>query len=107
MLKSWLTVEAILRRADRAGIMAVVVQRGDGDAGAIVIRFIDQDGSARILTPTLITLDGAKDWRAPRDGLEDAQAAEAYISRRIAQDPDCWVLDIWSTRTDDLLVPAS
>jgi hypothetical protein len=107
MLKSWLTVEAILRRADRAGIMAVIVQRGDGDAGAILVRFFDGAHRTEVRTPMMVTLDGGRDWHPPRDGLTDPATAEDFLQRRMAQDPDCWVLDIWSGRIDALLVATS
>jgi hypothetical protein len=113
-LKSHIWVSAYLRRLSIAFISAVVVKRGDADAGAIYVKVATLDGRAQVFAPLSAELAQA----APGDGLllEEGRAwqavypsampeadADAYLSRQAARDPDIWILEVESPQGRHLL----
>jgi hypothetical protein len=93
-LKAEFWVKALLRRCAAADAPAVVVRRGDADAGAVLVKVNRLDGSACVYAPGW-GLEGERIWRrgtgpAPAPDAE----AEAYIARQTRRDPDLWVVEI-------------
>lgn len=95
-LKSEIWVKAYIRRCAGAGAPAVVVRRGDIDAGVIFIKVSRLDGSSALYGPApagLAREDGDRRW-----ALAVASASEADIEVRLARerdmDPDVWVLEV-------------
>ncbi len=93
-LKAEFVVKALIQRCQSAGAMAMVVRRGDADAGTLLLKINTLDGSAVVLAPGY-DLEGERIWRrASGDApVEDADA-EAYIARALTRDPDIWVVEI-------------
>lgn len=93
-LKAEFWVKALLRRCAAADAAAVVVRRGDADAGAVLVKVNRLDGSASVYSAGW-SLDGERVWRRAT-GVEPApdREAEAYISRQAQRDPDLWVVEI-------------
>lgn len=93
-LKTAIRIAALLRRYDQVAIPCLVVRRGDGDAGAVLIKFNrladdctvfaqERDGDGRLI------------WQAVSgDAVVSEAAADAYIARQLKRDPDLWVLEI-------------
>lgn len=90
-------VSALLRRVNDAGGMAVVLARGDGDAGGVLMlvsergqdvraleRGIDAAGRDALIVTAVVGDSAAADPRAITD----------YWQRRRARDPDLWVVEL-------------
>jgi hypothetical protein len=97
-LKAEIWVKAYLRRCQHEGAAAVLVRRGDGDAGAIYIKVSRLDGTAMLFGPAPAGLDEAGEERRWQPCLDPAAAAEevadAYLSRQIEFDPDIWIVSV-------------
>ena len=116
-LKSEIWVKAYIRRCQHEGAAAVLVRRGDADAGAIYIKVSRLDGTALLFGPAPAGLDEAREerrWEPCLGGRPAAEAdADAYLARQVAFDSDIWIvavedgagrhfLDDWLvTRRDD------
>ena len=96
-LKSRIWVQAQIRMCDIAHLPAVVVKRGDPDAGAIILRLSRLDGTCHVFTQAR-TASGAAAWAkasgADAEGRLADDAADAYIARQRKFDPDLWILEI-------------
>jgi hypothetical protein len=93
-LKTGLVVEAALYLATQRAIPIAVVRRGDGDAGAILIKLNQLENGFTVLAQTR-TLEGELVWmRATGATPVEEPAADTYIERQIKRDPDLWVVEI-------------
>jgi hypothetical protein len=112
-LKSELWVKAYIRRCHVEGAAAVLVRRGDADAGAIYIKVSRLDGTALLFGPAPAGLDFAREERRWQPALQAAPAAErdadAYLARQLEFDPDVWIVEVEDTAgrhfLDDWLAP--
>ena len=77
-LKSEIWVKAYLRRSRHEGADAVLVRRGDEDAGAIYIKVSRLDGTASLFGPAPAGLDAAEGEDARR--VRRAVARDAVFS---------------------------
>ena len=97
-LKSELWVKAYIRRCQHDGAAAVLVRRGDTDAGAIYIKASRLDGTALLFGPAPAGLEEAREERRWVPCLEQSPAreadADAYLQRQIAFDPDIWIVEV-------------
>ena len=97
-LKSELWVKAYIRRCRIAGADALLVRRGDADAGAIYIKVSRLDGTALLFGPAPAGLDEAREDRRWQPCLKEQPAAEAeadaYLERQRSFDSDIWIVAI-------------
>jgi hypothetical protein len=97
-LKSELWVKAYLRRCRTEGADALLVRRGDTDAGAIYIKVSRLDGTALLYGPAPAGLDEAREDRRWQPFLKGGPAAEAevdgYLERQIGFDADIWIVAV-------------
>ncbi len=93
-LKTGLWVRAQIRLCDIESIPAVVVHRGDADAGAVLLRINRLSDGCEVLT-RFRGLDGEPGWlRGTGADPVDEREADDYVRRQIDRDPDVWVLEI-------------
>ncbi len=94
-LKTEFWAAALMRRWNNgADVTAMLVKRGDRDAGAVVLKISRLDGTAYVLDQTT-TAEGRRAWlRATGAGAIADTDAEAYIRRQLKRDPDLWVIEI-------------
>ena len=97
-LKSEIWVKAYLRRCQVEGVDAVLVRRGDADAGAIYIKVSRLDGTADLYGPAPAGLDGAREerrWAAclPLRPAPEADV-DAYLARQAEFDSDIWIIAV-------------
>ncbi|HWB47421.1 MAG TPA: DUF1491 family protein [Hyphomicrobiaceae bacterium] len=97
-LKSEMWVKAYLRRCAVAGVDAVLVRRGDADAGAIYIKVSRLDGTAALFGPAPAGMDETREerrWQACLDREPAPEGeADAYLERQVAFDPDVWIIAV-------------
>ena len=95
-LKSGIWIKALIRRCDLAAVPIAVVARGDGDAGAILLKFNGGTAGCAVLTQAR-GQGGELLWMRATGPVPVAEAdADAYIARQRQRDPDIWVAEIES-----------
>jgi hypothetical protein len=91
-LTSDLWVSAYLARLRLAAIPAYVTARGDGMAGAVVVKLATLDGRARAYERRSDLMTGAWSWIVLTEGPE--ADVDALITRQRGRDPDLWVIEV-------------
>ncbi len=91
-LKAHVAVSAGLRRADREGLFAAVVYRGDRDAGTLLVKVNHLDGNA-VLYGQARDGDGRLGWR-PFAGPAPEARIDAAAERERRLDPDAWLIEV-------------
>ncbi len=97
-LKSDIWVKALIARAAGGGCPAVVVRRGDGDAGAIFVVVARLDGTSDLYGPAPAGLqsdDGERLFERLRAAAPDSLVSE-HLTREARLDSDFWVVEIES-----------
>jgi hypothetical protein len=96
-IKAGIWVSAYIRRLNAMAVPALVVRRGDGDAGAVFIKLNALDGRVQILRPAASGIEAVEDARrwSPvfREAKPEAEA-DAYLARQAEFDPDLWVIEV-------------
>ncbi|MED5396572.1 MAG: hypothetical protein CFH05_01416 [Alphaproteobacteria bacterium MarineAlpha3_Bin4] len=93
-LKAGIWVQAQIRVCDKNALPAVVVRRGNPDAGTILLKLNRFDAGYEVLTQVR-TAEGNRAWmRSIGDNPVQESEADAYIERQLKFDPDIWVLEI-------------
>lgn len=93
-LPAHLEIAALIRAAEAKGGFATVLNKGERDAGVILLLSIEPDGHTK-LWERMPRLDGKRVFEAVRE--RDSQSPQAFddsIARRIASDRDVWVLEL-------------
>lgn len=92
-LPSGLLAKALIRRVHDAGGSAMVLARGDDQAGALLVLLLERGSEPRFVERG-IGPDGrtALIRTGPRE--EDMEAITAYWRRRVERDPDLWVIEL-------------
>ena len=90
-LASGLWVEAYRLRLEAEGIPVYVAARGDGTAGAVLVKLATLDGRARAFQ-RVTALDGSRPWDVLAEG--DEAEVDAVIARARRADPDLWVVEV-------------
>ena len=85
-------VSAYLTRLRLADIPAFVVARGDGTAGAVLVKQNRLDGTARVFQRSFDLMTGARTWIVLAEG--DEAETDAAIARQRGFDPDLWVIEV-------------
>ena len=102
-LKSGIWIKALIRRCDLAAIPIAVLARGDGDAGAILLKFNGGAANCSVLTQAR-GQDGELLWmRATGADPVTEVDADSYIARQRVRDPDIWVVEIENTLAETLI----
>jgi hypothetical protein len=85
-------VSAYLTRLRLANIPAFVVKRGDGTAGAVLVKLNTLDGHASCYQRSFDLMTGDRKWVVLTEG--DEATVDASISKQRSFDPDLWVIEV-------------
>lgn len=85
-------VAAYLTRLRLATIPAFIVQKGDGTAGAVLVKLNTLDGQAVCFQRSFDLLSGERRWVKLAEGVE--QEVDTSIGKQKGFDPDLWVIEI-------------
>lgn len=85
-------VSAYLTRLRLQDIPAFVVARGDGTAGAVLIKLNTLNGQAVCYQRSFDFMTGARTWVVLTEG--DERSVDTSISKQRSFDPDLWVIEV-------------
>jgi hypothetical protein len=97
-LPAHLEAAALIRRTQAEGGFATVLQKGEKEAGTILLVMCENDTNARAYERMPLA-DGTRKWSCAKaqnsDGrLESKEEFSGYIARRAAQDRDLWIIEL-------------
>ncbi len=93
-LKTEIWAAALLRRCNAGTeISAMLVRRGDVDAGTVLLKINRLDGTAAVLSQAL-DAKGRRGWLKATGGAVSEREADEYVRRSVRRDPDLWVIEI-------------
>lgn len=89
-----LEVSGLIRLVEASGGFAMVLRKGEPDSGTILAVILDNKGLAQAFE-RLPQPDGTRRWSsAKRQNPERGEEFEQFLARRMAQDPDLWVIEL-------------
>ncbi|MCJ7421165.1 DUF1491 family protein [Sphingomicrobium astaxanthinifaciens] len=93
-LPAGLEARALMRAAEAAGGMAMVLHRGDAERGSLLLLLLER-GRPRFCLGRELSRSGTYEWAdiGPTD-LGDPLDLQAFIAKRRGFDPDLWVLEL-------------
>lgn len=94
-LPTGLWVDALVRRASVAGASGFILQRGDAERGAVLVKVSKLNGDAQVFVPRT-DMDGTREFvdMAVEGLAREEPEIDAYLRRAMARDTDLWVIEI-------------
>jgi hypothetical protein len=93
-LPAHLEVSALLRLVSASGGFATVIQKGERDAGAIMVLCCENGANTRAYE-RFPSLDGARKWHLVRSqDTENVTEFSDFLTRRADQDSDLWIVEL-------------
>ncbi|MDD9717334.1 DUF1491 family protein [Dinoroseobacter sp. PD6] len=91
-LAAGLWVQAYMMRCQIEGIPVYVEARGDGTAGAVIVKLCTLDGKARAYERRYDLMRDTRSWEVLVEG--DEAEVDAALARARSRDPDLWVVAV-------------
>lgn len=91
-LASGLWVQAYMMRCQIEGIAVYVEARGDGTAGAVIVKLCTLDGNACAYERRYDILRDTRSWEVLVEGPEPD--VDAALARAKSRDPDLWIVAV-------------
>lgn len=93
-LPARLEVDSLIRRAEAAQGFAMVLCKGDGDRGQIIL-LIQQRGEEIAVLERSLSVTGEYMWQANQKLIDDGRdALTKWIAKRRNTDPDLWLIEL-------------
>ncbi len=93
-LPAHLEVTGLVRAVNSEGGFATVIQKGERDAGTILIICCENGANAR-LYERMPQLDGGRKWTLVKShDQENPEDLAEYCARRKRQDEDLWIVEL-------------
>jgi hypothetical protein len=93
-LPAHLEVAGLIRATEAAGGFATVIQKGERDAGIILILTTERAGNAR-LWERMPRLDGRRLFEVVKaEDKEKKEEFAGYLERRTTRDRDVWLVEL-------------
>lgn len=97
-LPAALETSALIRLAEASGGFGMVLHRGEPDSGTVLLVILDNQGFGQSSAQAFERLpkpDGTRGWALARaQDIQNKAEFEDYLSRRIAQDQDLWIVEL-------------
>ncbi|ABV91951.1 protein of unknown function DUF1491 [Dinoroseobacter shibae DFL 12 = DSM 16493] len=91
-LAAGLWVQAYMMRCQIEGIPVYVEARGDGTAGAVIVKLCTLDGKARAYERRYDLMRDTRSWEVLVEG--DEAEVDAALARARSRDPDLWIVAV-------------
>ena len=102
-LPAHVEVSALVRAAQEAGGFAMVVAKGERDAGTLAVITLDSARNARFWE-RMPQLDGTRRFEMSREqDVEKPSEFTEYVTRRSSQDPDLWIVELECADAEQVL----
>lgn len=93
-LPAHLEVSGLVRAAQAAGDFAMILHKGERDAGTILLVIMENQGLG-VLYERMPQLDGTRKWTETKVQVFDNKTDfDDYLDRRSRQDPDLWLVEL-------------
>lgn len=93
-LPAHVEVAGLIRRVQAEGGFATVLNKGERDAGTIMV-VLTQNGENTRVYERMPQLDGTRSWHCSKaQDTENKTEVSEFISRRALQDPDMWIVEL-------------
>jgi hypothetical protein len=93
-LPAHLEVSGLLRRVQGEGGFAMVLHKGEREAGTILVVCAEKGGNRRLFE-RMPSAAGHREWTISRaEDAENKFEFDEYLDRRMAQDPDLWMIEL-------------
>ena len=93
-LPAHLEVSGLIRRVQAEGGFATVINKGERDAGTIMVVLTENGANTRAYE-RMPQLDGTRQWTcSKKQDIEKPWEISEFIARRADQDPDLWVIEL-------------
>ncbi|WP_088310469.1 DUF1491 family protein [Novosphingobium sp. B 225] len=93
-LSAHLEINALIRRVAAEGGFGSVLQKGEPDAGTILVVLTERGGNARVFE-RMPDHDGHRKWTLSKlQNPENKREIDEWLDRRGAQDPDLWIVEL-------------
>ncbi len=93
-LPAHLEVAGLLKLVQALGGFGTVLQKGERDAGTLVILTMNSGNNAR-LWERMPQLDGTRRFTCTREqDTDNMRDFDDYVAKRQRQDPDCWFIEL-------------
>jgi hypothetical protein len=109
-LKSEIWVSAFLRRCETQGIYGAVVRKGAPEAGAVYVIVDHRDATLHLFGPApgpSHDEEGERRWIEEIAFPAAPEAISKLLARRVAADPDIWIVEVEDRRGTAGLVAVS
>jgi hypothetical protein len=93
-LPAHIEVSALLRQTQAAGGFAVVIKKGEPQAGTILVVLTENGANTRVFE-RMPQIDGSRKWHCAKvQESEKPQEFSDYLERRRHQDDDLWIIEL-------------
>jgi|TARA_R100001143_G_scaffold63303_1_gene69413 hypothetical protein len=104
-LPAHVEVSGLIRAVESAGGFAMVLQKGERDAGTILV-LTTQNGRNTRLWERMPQLDGSRKFSCTREqDDENPREIDEYMGKRRRSDPDCWVIELDIENAERFVAP--
>ena len=104
-LPAHIEVSGLIRAVESAGGFVMVLQKGERDAGTILV-LTTQNGRNTRLWERMPQLDGSRKFSCTcEQDDENPREIDEYVGKRRRSDPDCWVIELDIENAERFVAP--
>ncbi|MCB2058405.1 MAG: DUF1491 family protein [Novosphingobium sp.] len=93
-LPAHLEITALVRGAAQAGGFAAVLNKGEADAGTILVLATENGTNPRVFE-RMPSSSGHRVWHnVSFQDIDIKQKIDAYLEQRVSRDPDLWIIEL-------------